>query len=182
MTATSARGSIFLHPLQKFDAGHLRHHQIGEHDVRGLLFEQRQRGFAALRFHAGETQCLANRTHKRANAFLIVHDQQTNAQVCQSQSFPHGLFYHRNKLLDAERLLHAGRAGRAQRRDSFFIGHIAGDEHHTRSQFRTVGCNPGVNVGAVHSPGVRMSETTPMNSPDSSSCSPSTPDSLHTTA
>jgi hypothetical protein len=67
-----------------------------------------------------------------------------------SNRFPHGLFDHRNELLHAERLLHAGSTGAAQGFDGLLVGDVAGDEHEPVGEFWSMCDNPGVHVGAVH--------------------------------
>jgi hypothetical protein len=67
-----------LHLLQKFEAGHIGHNHIGENHVRGLLFEQGQRGLAAVGFHTGKTQRLTDSHAQPADTLLIIDNQQAN--------------------------------------------------------------------------------------------------------
>ena len=50
----------FSHFLQKFNAGHLRHDQIGKNDVRRLLFEERKRFVAIAGRHTCKPQATSN--------------------------------------------------------------------------------------------------------------------------
>ena len=72
---------LLLHFLQEFEAGHVRHDQVGEHHVHGMAFHQRQRGFAAVRFHAGKTQRFAYGHAKFADTLLVIHHQETDSEV-----------------------------------------------------------------------------------------------------
>jgi hypothetical protein len=61
------------YPIQKFNAGHLRHDQIGQYDVRWLFFEQRQRRLAIAGFHACKTQATRDCKTQTADTLLVIN-------------------------------------------------------------------------------------------------------------
>ena len=74
----AARQKLF-HFFQKLNARHVRHNHVGENHVRGLLFEQGQRGFTAIGFHAGIAQRLTHGHTKTTDALLVVNNQQADS-------------------------------------------------------------------------------------------------------
>ena len=160
----------FLHLLQKFQARHVRHHHVAENHVHRLLFEQGQRRFAAFRFQADETQGLAHGDAEFADALLVVDDQQADAEILfrlalYSPGLPHGFLDSRDQLLHAERLLHAGRAGLAQRGDRFLVGESPVMKTTCQARSGRLAEIQACTWPPSTPPGVRMSDTTPRNRP-----------------
>src|SRR5258708_2820274 len=71
----------FFHLFEKLEARHVRHHHVAEDHVDRLLFQQRERGFAAIGFEADESEGFAHGYTQFADALLIIDDQQTNPQL-----------------------------------------------------------------------------------------------------
>jgi hypothetical protein len=61
----------------------------------------------------------------------------------------HGLLDDGDEVMDAKWLFHAGRARAAQRRSGFLVGNVAGDEDQARGEFRAIGGDPGIDLGAI---------------------------------
>ena len=81
-------GQQLLHLLQKLQAGHVGHDHIGEDHVRGMFFQQSQRGFAAVGFQAGKPQRFAYGHAEFADTLLVIHHQQTDSKVFAHSAFP----------------------------------------------------------------------------------------------
>ena len=92
MRATSVRGRNFFTLLEEFESRHVRHHHVTKDHVHRLLFEQGQRGFAAIRFETDETQSFAHGHAELADALFIVDHQQPDAEFFFAESRIHRAF------------------------------------------------------------------------------------------
>ena len=152
-----ARQKLF-YLLQKLQPRHVRHHHVGQHHVDGLLFEQRQRRLPAFRLQADEAESLADGDAEFADTLLVVDDQQANAKIFFTSrvihsDLPKSLRNDIDKLLHAERFLHAGSTGLMQSGDRFFVGNVAGNKNDSRSQIGAVAGDPGMHLASVHAAG-----------------------------
>ena len=59
----------------------MRHDHVAKDHVNRLLFEQGQRGFAAIGFETDESQSFAHGDAELADALLVVDDQHADAKV-----------------------------------------------------------------------------------------------------
>src|SRR6266568_3737512 len=83
ITAISTRGRIFL-----TFSRHSWHDQVSKNDVCRLLLQKRQGCFSGAGLHANEAQALCHSHAESANAFFVVHYQETNLEMRLHSGFP----------------------------------------------------------------------------------------------
>ncbi len=82
-------GQKLLYFLQELEPRHVGHDHVGQDHVGGLLLEQGESGIAAVGFKTDEAQSFADGDAELADALLIVHDQQTDAELILTQRRSH---------------------------------------------------------------------------------------------
>ncbi len=82
----------FLYSFEEFESRHVRHHHVTQDHVHRLLFEQGQRGFAAIRFETDEAQGFAHGHAELADALFIVDYQQPDTEFFFAESRIHRAF------------------------------------------------------------------------------------------
>src|SRR4029077_11941110 len=172
----------FFHSLQKLQSGHVRHDHIGENNVRGLLLQQGESGFAAPRFHADKSEGLTHGHAELADTLLVVNDQKADTQVIAHSAFP--MVFCTTEMNCWTRNGFSTHGTPVSRRvatvSSLAISPVMKIMRDASSgRFRTT---QAWTSAPFTPPGVRISETTPRNSPPSSRRRPSAPDSVQTTA
>src|ERR1700756_4421342 len=179
----------------------MRHYHVRKNHVRGLFLEQSQGGLTAFGFLAYKTEPFTHGHAERADALLVIHHQQANAQFFVGMMLPRLIVA--AEFLTAIRMTHK----------AFPIVFSTTEMNwRTRNGFSTQGAPVLRRVSTVSSlaispvmntireassgrffaiqactsapftpPGVRMSETTPRKCPDSRRRKASTPDSVQIT-
>src|SRR6266566_2316649 len=176
----SAR-EVFFDFLEKLQTRHLRHDQIGQDDVGSLLLQQCECRFSVAGFDAREAQALRYSHAKAADTFFVVHHQKSDFQMFGHCGFPivcstteincctlNGFSTHGAPVLC-----------RVAAVSSFAMSPVM-KTRREESSGRLRETQAWTSAPSTP-PGVRMSETIPRNSPDSSKRRPSAPDSLQMT-
>src|SRR5580692_1546479 len=152
----------------------------------GLLFQKCQGGLAALGFEADEPQRLTDCRAKFTDSLLIIHDQQTNAEIFFTSCVIHSTFPNVFEITSMNCWTRNGFStqGAPVSRKVATVSSFAMSPVMKTSRFARSG-----RCRTIHActwppstpPGVRISDTTPRKLPFSSKRSASTPDSQHTT-
>src|SRR6266851_776915 len=175
-----------LHFFQELESRHVRHDHIGENHVGGLLLEQSKCGIAAIRLKADKTESLTDGDTKFADALLVVHDEQPDAEIVLTQPVTHFALPMVRETTSMNCCTRNGFStqGAPVSRRVATVSSLAMSP--VMKTMRSVSSGRCCTTQAWTSapftpPGVRMSETTPRNSPDSNSRTPWAPDSVQTT-
>src|SRR5208337_801948 len=174
--------------LEEFETGHARHDHIGEHHVHGLFLKQGEGRVPALGFEAGEAERLADGDAEAADGLLVVDNQQSNAEVvvCQIASHEAPLPMVCSTTAMKSRTRNGfSTQGAPVRRNVAAVSSLAMSPVMKTRREASSGRWEAIQAwtwAPSTPPGVRMSETTPMNWPLSSKCRASAPDSMHTTS
>src|SRR5580704_15053613 len=169
-------GQHLFHFFEELDARHVGHHHVGQDYVRGLFLEQGEGGFATGGFEADETKSLPYGYAQAADALFVVDYQQSDAKVFTHSAFP--MVFSTTEMNCCTRNGFSTQGAPVRRRVSTVCSLATSPVMNTS---RSVSSGRWVAIQACTSapftpPGVTMSETTPWNSPVSSSCRPSAPD------
>src|SRR6266568_750254 len=176
----SAR-EYFFNFLEKLQTGHLRHDQIGQDNVGSLLLQQRERRFSVAGFQAGEAQALGYSDAEAADTFFIVHHQKSDFQRFGHCGFPIVCSTTEINCCTLKGFSTQGAPVlcRVAAVSSFAMSPVMKTKRE-ESSGRLRETQAWTSAPSTP-PWVRMSETTPRKSPDSSKRRPSAPDSLQTT-
>ena len=68
----------FPEPAGQFIAVHVRHHDVGYHQIDMLLLQKLQRFLAVRRRHRAVAVLLQHRSHQAAQLFIVLGDQNRN--------------------------------------------------------------------------------------------------------
>src|SRR5437667_1948704 len=160
----------------------MRHNHVGEDHMCGLLLQHGKRGLASIGFQACETQRLAYGCAEFADTLLVIHDQQTDSKVVTTHSaFP--MVFSTTDMNCRTRNGFSTQGAPVLRRVST-VSSLAMSPVMKMILETSSGRFFAIQVcrsTPFTPPGVRISETTPRNSPDSRIPRASTPDSAQIT-
>src|SRR5713226_8947977 len=171
----------FFYSLEKLQPRHLRHDQIGQDNVGRLFLQQCERRFSVAGFQAREAQALRYGHAEPPDTFLVVHHQKSDFQMFGHRGFPIVCSTTEINCCTLKGFSTQGTPVlcRVAAVSSFAMSPVM-KTRREESSGRLRETQAWTSAPSTP-PGVRMSETIPRKSPDSSKWRPSAPDSLQTT-